>query len=371
MSNPSQPTKSLLAPARFNTDKMATTTQLVDLGGLIASYDGNPLTIYGFIRDVDKFLNICGGETPQNFARIISKITGKAREHLSVHPHDGTWKGVKELLIEKCEDPRTVDMIQAGILQMRKHSTYAELLDRLQKELYLIRGKYIHLNPTIEENQLKSLMLVYENMARMTVLEMLPDHVSYLYESTGDLDAFKNMIVRLELHGKLSNKKPMFNHPKPVPGPNTFKNTSPQYTPMYYRTFNTNQSQPPQRPWHQQQQQPHWSHKVPNQQQWHQHFRPQQPTAGPVNRYDTDVTMRSRSTGNTGKGQPINIGKGRVAQELFTQELQENDDVIYDSEGNAYRRIDESEPSVENYDETEEDIKYSDFHEEPPEEKSE
>ncbi|GBP12953.1 hypothetical protein EVAR_99832_1 [Eumeta japonica] len=297
---------------------------------------------------------ISGGENPQNLARVISKITGKAREHLSVHPHDRTWNGVKTLLLEKCEHPRTVDMIQANIQQMRRHSTYAELLERIQRELYLIRGKYVKLNPIIDENQLKNVMKVYENTARMTVLQMLPDYLSYLYKTTGGLDHLKEMIIKLELHGKLSNRKQLPNTSKVTPTPNQFKGTTPQYVPMnnYRQQYNQNNGQ-----------QPHWSKNVPNQQQWHQQFKVQPPAPKLVNAYDTDVTMRSRSTGNTGKGPLINIGKGRAVRELFNHELHHDDDVIYYSEGNVNQRICEphttqnapsenDEDSEEEYDET-------------------
>ncbi|GBP51842.1 hypothetical protein EVAR_88547_1 [Eumeta japonica] len=124
-------------------------------------------------------------------------------------------------------------MIQTNIQMMRKHSTYADLLERIQRELYLIRGKYIKLNPTINEDQLKNIM------------------------------------------------------------------------------------------------KPHWSRNVPNQQQWHQHFKAQQQPAPIINKYDTDVTMRSRSTentGNTGKGPQINIGRGRVVRELYNQEIHQDDE---------------------------------------------
>ncbi|GBP63863.1 hypothetical protein EVAR_39524_1 [Eumeta japonica] len=264
-------------------------------------------------QDVERFMAISDGENPQNLARVISEITGKAREHLSVHPHDGTWNGVKTLLLEKCEDSRTVDMIQANIQQMRRHSTYAELLERIQRELYLIRGKYVKLNPNINENQMKTIMKIYENTARMTVLQMLPDHLSYLYETTGGLDSFREIIIKLELHGKLSSRKQILNTSKLTPTQNHFKGTTPHY-------------------------QPHWSRNVPNQQQWPQHFKTQQRAPKLINTYDTDV-MRSRSTRNTGKGPLINIGKGRAVRELFNHELRHDDNVIDDSEGNAYQRI--------------------------------
>ncbi|GBP54813.1 Retrovirus-related Pol polyprotein from transposon 17.6 [Eumeta japonica] len=45
-------------------------------------------------------------------------------------------------------------------------------------------------------------MKVYENTARMTVLQMLPDHLSYLYETTEGLDHLRDMIIKLELHDK-------------------------------------------------------------------------------------------------------------------------------------------------------------------------
>ncbi|GBP89770.1 hypothetical protein EVAR_66187_1 [Eumeta japonica] len=52
--------------------------------------------------------------------------------------------------------------------------------------------------------------------------------------------------------------------------------------------------------------------------------------------------MRSRNTentGNTGKGPQINIGRGRVVRELYNQEIHQDDEIVYDSEGNAYKRI--------------------------------
>ncbi|GBP47293.1 hypothetical protein EVAR_38057_1 [Eumeta japonica] len=58
-------------------------------------------------------------------------------------------------------------------------------------------------------------------------------------------------------------------------------------------------------------------------------------------KYDICITMRSRSTGNTGKDPLINIGKGRAIQELFSHELKESNDITYDSDGYVYRRIDE------------------------------
>ncbi|GBP89270.1 hypothetical protein EVAR_63795_1 [Eumeta japonica] len=283
-------------------------------------------------------MTISGGENPQNLSRVISKITGKAREHLSVHPHDGTWNSVKALLLEKCEDPRTVDMIQTNIQMMRKHSTYADLLERIQRELYLIRGKYIKLNPTINEDQLKNIMKVYENTARMTVLQTLPEHLTYLYEATGGLDSLREMLIKLELHGKTNSRKSTSNTTlKPAATMNNFKGTPPHHVPVL------NYKQP-----HIMPHQPHWSRNVPNQQQWHQHFKAQQQPAPIINKYDTDVTMRSRSTentGNTGKGPQINIGKGRVVRELYNQEIHQDDEIIYDPEGNAYKCICEPYPT--------------------------
>ncbi|GBP24404.1 hypothetical protein EVAR_19279_1 [Eumeta japonica] len=283
-------------------------------------------------------MTISGGENPQNLSRVISKITGKAREHLSVHPHDGTWNSVKALLLEKCEDPRTVDMIQTNIQMMRKHSTYADLLERIQRELYLIRGKYIKLNPTINEDQLKNIMKVYENTARMTVLQTLPEHLTYLYEATGGLDSLRDMLVKLELHGKTNSRKSTSNTTiKPAATTNNFKGTPPHHVPVL------NYRQPQNMP-----HQPHWSKNVSNQQQWDQHFKAQQQPAPIINKYDTDVTMRSRNTentGNTGKGPQINIGRGRVVRELHNQEIYQDDEIVYDSEGNAYRRICEPYPT--------------------------
>ncbi|GBP23651.1 Retrovirus-related Pol polyprotein from transposon 17.6 [Eumeta japonica] len=280
-------------------------------------------------------MTISGGENPQNLSRVISKITGKAREHLSVHPHDGTWNSVKALLLEKCEDPRTVDMIQTNIQMMRKHSTYADLLERIQRELYLIRGKYIKLNPTINENHLKNIMKVYENTARMTVLQTLPEHLTYLYEATGGLDSLREMLIKLELHGKTNSRKSTSNTTlKPAATMNNFKGTPPHHVPVL------NYRQP-----HIMPHQPHWSRNVPNQQQWHQHFKAQQQPAPIINKYDTDVTMRSRNTENTGKGPQINIGRGRVVRELYNQEIHQDDEIVYDSEGNAYKRICEPYPT--------------------------
>ncbi|GBP92299.1 hypothetical protein EVAR_103698_1 [Eumeta japonica] len=114
---------------------MATTSQLVDLGGLIASYDGNPLTIYGFINDVERIMVISGGENPQNLARITSKITEKAREQLSVHPYDGTWNGVKHSS-PKCEDH---ERPYNEVSQYRKHGkrpTDQYIKGRIVRELF-------------------------------------------------------------------------------------------------------------------------------------------------------------------------------------------------------------------------------------------
>ncbi|GBP33081.1 hypothetical protein EVAR_18560_1 [Eumeta japonica] len=76
---------------------------------------------------------------------------------------------------------------------------------------------------------------------------------------------------------------------KPTPITNNFKGTPPHHVPVY--NYKQQYSMP---------HQPHWSRDVPNQQQWHQHFKAQQHPAPIIDKYDTDVTMRSRSTGNTG-----------------------------------------------------------------------
>ncbi|GBP53069.1 hypothetical protein EVAR_43355_1 [Eumeta japonica] len=135
----------------------------------------------------------------------------------------------------------------------------------------------------------------------MTVLQTLPEHLTYLYEATGGLDS-RDMLIKLELHGKTNSRKSTSNTTiKPAATMNNFKGTPPHHVPI------PNYRQP-----HNMPHQPHWSKNVPNQQQWHQHFKAQQQPAPIINKYDTDVTMRSRNTentGNTGKGPQVNIGK--------------------------------------------------------------
>ncbi|GBP72612.1 hypothetical protein EVAR_83122_1 [Eumeta japonica] len=121
------------------------------------------------------------------------------------------------------------------------------------------------------------------------------------------------MLIKLELHGKTNSRKSTSNTTlKPAATTNNFKGTPPHHVPVLIidnhiicRISRIGQN-------------------VPNQQQWHQHFKAQQQPAPIINKYDTDVTMRSRNTentGNTGKGPQINIGRGRVVRELYNQEI--------------------------------------------------
>ncbi|GBP33086.1 hypothetical protein EVAR_18565_1 [Eumeta japonica] len=190
---------------------------------------------------------------------------------------------------------------------------------------------------------------------------MLPEHLTYLYETTGGLDSLREMIIKLELHGKINSRKLTSNTTsKPTPTPNNFKGTPSHHVPVYNCKQQYSMSH-----------EPHWSRNVPNQRQWHQHFKAQQHPAPRIDKYDTDVTMRSRSTGNTGP--PINIAKGRVVRELYNHEIHREDDIIYDPEGNAYKRICKSHTTQDvppESDDESEDENDENFYEETEEKES-
>lgn len=301
----------------------------------VPSYNGDAFTLYNYINCAKQWLSIAGGETPQNVMLLLSKLEGKAAITISMVDHDFQWFNIESILKQECGDNREFNTLLIELANVKKKTTYKDLIFELKQKLFFIKSKL--LDKYTDKMLVEEVMEPYINTAQNTLWNSLPYH-DQIYVSNCNFNETATKILQLEAEGRFDNIKQKFSNLLPPP---RVINSYPQYSkPMYpqnnfnpqntsypkntfnpqnkhtypttQHSFNQRFQMRPNFNYHKQSWHPNYNNNVFNKSQ-HPFFKQNQ--SKPMNRQNSnDVSMRTAP--NVREGQ-INLGKGMVAEEVF------------------------------------------------------
>lgn len=326
--------------------------------GFIPSYDGDAFTIYNYLNGARQWLNLVGGNTPQNVMLLLGKLRGRAAIIISMLDHGFNWVNIEKALKDECGDNRECNTLLVELSNVKKKSSYKELIFELKQKIFFIRSKLM--DKYNNKELVDEVMEPYINTAQNTLRNSLPYH-DQVYVSNCSFNDTVNKVLQLEAEGRFDNIRQKFSSVLPSPRvnnhnvPHISQKPFIQNVPINPYNFASNSAQfrgnnnnnYPQRFPQKQNSIPYHSRNpwIPNpnnvfarpqHKYFEQHRNAPRPNQNHTNVHNPlqseDVSMRTVPQLRPGQ---INLGKGKIAEELFyhdpnVPDLQNYSDYDYD-----------------------------------------
>lgn len=318
------------SPAPINPVQLVIDPQ--KLLGFVPKYDGDPFTIYNYLNNARQWLNTVGGDTPQNVMLLLTKLEGRAAIIISMINHNFNWNIIETTLKSECADNREFNTLLVELSNVKKKTTYKDLIFELKQKLFFIKSKLADKYGYAKQDLVEEVMEPYINTAQNTLRNSLPYH-DQVYVSNCNFNDTVAKILQLEAEGRFDNIKQKFSNILPAPriiNQPMFPVRSMHFQPTYSTQQRLFQNNVPNRPNMPKQNVPYhiknpWSPNPYNnvfnrpvhpafQRQQQPQQQPQQQRPQPAKVFSNDVSMR---TVPSLKPNQINLGKGKYAEELF------------------------------------------------------
>lgn len=308
----------------------------VDIGQslhAIPIYNGDSDRLYPFLNAAKQFIQT-HGNNPRIIEQVLSRLKDKAADVTCMVEHSYDWETIKNNLINRCGNGKTIDLYKHEVLNMNLDGgSYNDMILRLDKKIFAMESMLIN---QYNRDHARTVIEIYKQDAKTALIRQLPFNlqtqcISFNYN---ELCTYVQQLCAHNLltERKISNKpnKVHYQHPPQnfVPHNNNKSNNyqQRQYPVHMHPTSAPNQNQRhtyPPRPQSLMRQQ--WQRNESHQRFNNNNFnsRPAQNNNYQNNNYQpqNDVSMRTvNRSSNTARGPPIQLGRGLVAEELFNQE---------------------------------------------------
>lgn len=202
----------------------------VDIGQslhVIPMYSGDSDRLYPFLNAAKQFIQT-HGNNPRIIEQVLSRLKDKAADVICMVEHSYDWEIIKEHLINRCGEGKTIELYKHEILNMNLNgSSYNDMILRLDKKLFAMESMLIN---QYNRDHARTIINIYKQDAKTALLRQLPFHLQTQCINF-DYVTLCNHIQQLCAHNMLldrraNNNKPNVNQNKIYNQPNISHNNN-------------------------------------------------------------------------------------------------------------------------------------------------